>query len=60
MFGTSIIILDIDTLEVLKYKSTNKIYSKAFITAGVIVVIVYIYLLSILLQKNVGYVLWSY
>lgn len=40
---------------ILKYKCENKIYSNAFITAGVIVVIVYILILSILLQKNVYY-----
>ena len=55
MFGIMLGVLIIALGIVLKYKSENKIYSKAFITAGIIVVIVYIFILSILLQKNVFY-----
>lgn len=40
---------------ILKYKTSKTIYSKAFITAGVIIIIAFILILSILLQKNVYY-----
>lgn len=53
--GAFVIIIGI----ILKYKSSNKIYSKAFITAGIIVVIAYIFILSILLQEDVYYTLWG-
>lgn len=39
----------------LKYKSKNKIYAISVIVAGMLVVIFYIFLLSILLQKNTYY-----
>lgn len=43
---------------ILKYKCENKIYAKSFIIAGMLVVIFYIFILSILLQKNVYYSLY--
>lgn len=56
LVGISVFVIGL----ILRYKCKNTIYSKAFITAGVLVVILYIYFLSILLQKNVAYTLWSY
>ena len=54
MLGIASIVIGL----ILKYKSQNKIYSIAFITAGMLVVVLYIFILSILLQKNVYYSLY--
>lgn len=56
LVGVAVITIGI----MLRYKSKNSIYSKAFITAGMIIIIAYIFFLSILLNKNVSYTLWNY
>lgn len=55
MFGFITGIMTIIIGILLKYKSNNKIYAISFIVAGMLVVISYIFFLSILLQKNTYY-----
>lgn len=53
MFGVIVGLLLITLGIILKYKAKNKIYSKAFIIAGIIVIIAYIFFLSALPIENI-------